>query len=151
MASPCGMGQGDSLTLIAANATVAIEFNMLTERVPMVNKSAFTDDRTIDAPELNDIHNAIRQIVDMDTLMGHTTNVDKSKILSTTVAGRKQAAKMEIKGLSLNVVQDFKQLGFTCTGIHRAPTQEAEAAAEEARLRTTRIQYLPLNRDEKKY
>ena len=55
-----------------------------------------------------------------------------------------------IKGLHLNVVQDFKQLGFTCTGIHKAPTQEAEAAAEEARLRTTRTQYLPLNREEKK-
>ena len=129
---------------------MAIESDMLTDRPPTVKKSAFIDDRTIDAAKLSDILEAISEIVDMDTLMGHTTNVDKSKILSTTSQGRKETEKMVVKGLHLNVVQDFKQLGFTCTGIHKAPTQEAEAAAEEARLRTIRIQHLPLDREEKK-
>ena len=45
----CGMGQGCSLSLIAANATVAIELNMLIGRAPSVHKEAFIDDRCIDA------------------------------------------------------------------------------------------------------
>ena len=82
--SECGMGQGDSLTLIAANATVAIEFNMLSEKAPAVEKSAFIDDRTLDAKNVRELEKAIREVVNMDQMMGHTTNVDKSKVLATT-------------------------------------------------------------------
>ena len=86
----------------------------------------------------------------MDTLMGHTTNADKSKILATTTAGRNEAKEMTIKELKLQVVHDFRQLGFTCIGVHKIPNQDAQAAAEEARLRTQRVQTLSLNREEKK-
>ena len=78
------MGQSCSQTLIAANATVAIEFYMLEDRVPRVCKSAFIDDRTIDADRLEDVKQAIGEIVTMYNIMGHTTNVDKSKLLATT-------------------------------------------------------------------
>ena len=40
MKATCGMGQGCSLTLIAANATVTIEFNMLSDKAPKVDKKS---------------------------------------------------------------------------------------------------------------
>ena len=55
----CGMGQGCSLTLIAANATVSVEFNTLADRAPDVETTAFIDDRTLDAAELPTLTRAI--------------------------------------------------------------------------------------------
>ena len=129
------MGQGDSLTLIAANAIVAIEVYMLTDRAPTVKKSAFIDDRTIDAAKLNNIKEAISEIVEMDTLMGHTTNVDKSKILATTKRTKRQAGKMIVGGLKLNLVNDVKLLGHRCVAAHRFIIEDAEEAAIEAKIR----------------
>ena len=55
MRPECGMGQGCSLSSIAANATVAIEFIMLQHRTPNVQKSAFIDDRTLDASDVRQL------------------------------------------------------------------------------------------------
>ena len=92
--SECGMGQGCCLSLIAANATVAIEFLMLQHEVPQVEKSAFIDDSTLDTEEVHLLEAAIKELVKMDELMGHTTNVNKSKVLATTRRTRKQAGQM---------------------------------------------------------
>ena len=143
--SESGMGQGCCLSLIAANATVAIEFLMLQQKVPEVEKSAFIDDRTLDTEKIHHLEAAIKEVVKMDELMGHETNVDKSKVLATTRRTRKEAKQMEIGGLKLNLVNDFKLLGHRCVAAHRFITQDAEEAAEEARIRTKRTATLPLD------
>ena len=53
--SECGMGQGCCLSLIAANATVAIEFKMLQHKTPEVNKSAFIGDRTLGTEDVKQL------------------------------------------------------------------------------------------------
>ena len=63
------MGQGCCLSLIAANARVAIEFLMLQHKVPKVEKSAFIDDRTLDTGEAHYLEAAIKEVVKMDQLM----------------------------------------------------------------------------------
>ena len=98
--SECGMGQGCCLSLIAANATVAIEFLMLQQKAPEVEKSAFIDDRTLDSEKVQQLEVAIKEVVKMDKMMGHSTNVDKSKILATTRRTKKQAGQMQIGGLN---------------------------------------------------
>ena len=108
--SECGMGQGCRLSLIAANATVSIEFKMLQHKTPKVNKSAFIDDRTLDTEDVKQLEEAIGEVVKMDKLMGHTTNVDKSKVLATTRRTRKQAWQMAIGGLKL-----FDVFGAQCS------------------------------------
>ena len=85
----------------------------------------------------------------MDQLMGHTTNVGKSKVLATTRRTKKQLAVMEVGGIKLNLVNDFKLLGHRCVGAHRYIIEDAELAANEARLRVQRIDTLPLDRDSK--
>jgi hypothetical protein len=147
--SECGMGQGCCLSLIAANATVAVEFRMLQHRAPTVEKSAFIDDRTLDADDVQQLETAIKEVVKMDKLMGHTTNVDKSKVLATTKRTRKQAGSMEIGGLKLNLVNDFKLLGHRCVAAHRFVTQDADEAATEARTRVKRTDTLPLDYNNK--
>ena len=94
--SECGVGQGCCLSLVAANATVAIEFLMLQHRVPEVEKSAFIDDRTLDAGEVRQLGKAIEEVVKMDHPMGHSTNVEKSKVLATTRRTRRQAGAMVV-------------------------------------------------------
>jgi hypothetical protein len=143
--SECGMGQGCCLSLIAANATVAIEFAMLQHKAPEVEKSAFIDDRTLDAEKVQQLEVAIREVVKMDKLMGHTTNVDKSKALATTRRTKKQAGQMEIGGLKLNLVNDFKLLGHRCVAAHRFVTHDADEAAKEARIRVRRTATLQLD------
>ena len=147
--SECGMGQGCCLSLIAANATVAIEFLMLQEKAPEVEKSAFIDDRTLDAEKVQQLEVAIKEVVKMDQMMGHSTNVDKSKVLATTRRTRKQAGQMEIGGLKLNLVNDFKLLGHRCTAAHRFVIQDADEAALEARIRVNRVATLPLDYENK--
>ena len=147
--SECGMGQGCCLSLIAANATVAIEFLMLQSKAPEVEKSAFIDDRTLDAEKVHQLEVAIKEVVRMDKMMGHSTNVDKSKILATTRRTRKQAGQMEIEGLKLNLVNDFKLLGHRCTAAHRFVIQDADEAALEARIRVGRVATLPLDYENK--
>ena len=88
---------------------------------------------------------AIKEVVKMDELMGHTTIMDKSKVLATTKRTRKQAGQMEIGGLKLNLVNDFKLLGHRCVAAHRFVTHDAEEAAEEARIRTRRTATLPVD------
>ena len=100
--SECGMGQGCCLSLIAANATVTIEFVMLQHQTPDVENSAFIDDRTLDAQNDNELEMAIEEVVKMDQLMGHTTNTDKSKVLATTKRVRRRAGRSEIGGRKLN-------------------------------------------------
>ena len=143
--SECGMGQGCCLSLIAANATVAIEFKMLQHKTPKVNKSAFIDDRTLDTEDVKQLEAAISEVVKMDKLMGHTTNVDKSKVLATTRRTRRQAGQMAIGGLKLNLVHDFKLLGHRCVAAHRFIIQDADEAAIEARIRVKRTATLPLD------
>ena len=52
--------------MIAANATVAIEFLMLQSKAPEVEKSAFIDDRTLDAEKVHQLEVAITEVVRMD-------------------------------------------------------------------------------------
>jgi hypothetical protein len=85
----------------------------------------------------------------MDKLMGHTTNVDKSKVLATTKRTRKQAGQMEIGGLKLNLVNDFKLLGHRCVAAHRFVIQDVDEAAAEARIRVLRTATLPLDYNNK--
>ena len=80
---------------------------MLADRAPNVETSAFIDDRTLDAEDLNVLTKAIEHVVDMDELMGHTTNIDKSKLLATTKRVRRQAGCTTIKGLKIQLVHDF--------------------------------------------
>ena len=115
----CGMGQGCCLSLIAANATVAIEFATLQLKTPQVQKSAFINDRALDAENVKEQEKAIREVVNMYRLIGHTTNVDKSKVLATTKRTRRQAGSMAIGGLKLNLVTDFKLLGHRCVAAQK--------------------------------
>ena len=92
---------------------------------------------------------AIKEVVRMDKMMGHSTNVDKSKILATTRRTKKQAGQMEIDGLKLNLVNDFKLLGHRCTAAHKFVIQDAYEAALEARIRVGRVATLPLDYDNK--
>ena len=92
----CGMGQGCSLSLIAANAAVANEFLMLQHRRPEVETIAFIDDRTLDTDNVQQLEHATSECVKMDELMGHTTNVDKSTALATTRRTRKKAGQTAI-------------------------------------------------------
>lgn len=140
----CDVGQGCSLTLLAANATVITEFNMLSHREPQVCKTTLVDDRTLDAEDLQQLSKAIEEVVDMDRIMGHETNIEKSKILTTTRRTRKRAGNMLIKGIKIQLVHDFKLLAHRCVGIRKYITRDAEAAAQEARLRINRIQHLPI-------
>ena len=78
--SECATGQGCCLSFIATNATVAIEFIILQHKAPKVNKSTFIDDRTLDTEDVKQLEVAISEVAKMDQLMGHTTNVDKSKV-----------------------------------------------------------------------
>ena len=143
--SECGMGQGCCLSPIAANATVAIEFKMLQHKTPKGNKSAFIDDRTLDTEDVKQLEEAIGEVVKLDKLMGHTTNVDKSKVLATTRRTRKQAGQMAIGGLKLSLVNDFKLLGHICVAAHRFIIQDADEAATEARIRVNKTATLPLD------
>ena len=139
------MRRGCCLSLIAANATVAIEFLMLQHRTPKVNKSAFIDDRTLDTDDVKQLEEAIGEVVKMDKLMGHTTNVDKSKVLATTKRTKKQAGQMAIGGLKLSLVNDFKLLGHRCVAVHRFIIQDGDEAATEAIIRVIRTATLPLD------
>ena len=143
--SECGMDQGCCLSLIAANATVAIEFNMVQDKTPDVNKLAFIDDRTLDTENIQQLEVAIQEVVKMDELMGHTTNVDKSKVLAATKRTRKRAGQMAIGGLRLSLVNDFKLFGHMCVAVHRFIIQDADEAANEARIRVKRTATLPLD------
>lgn len=55
IAPTTGMGQGCSTSLLAANATVNIEYYMLDAVAPEVAKEAFIDDRTLDAHDCEDV------------------------------------------------------------------------------------------------
>jgi hypothetical protein len=110
-----------------------------------VSKSAFIDDRTLDTEDVKQLEAAISEVVKMDNLMGHTTNVDKSKVLATTRRTRRQAGQMAIGGLKLNLVHDFKLLGHRCVAAHRFIIQDADEAAIEARIRVKRTATLPLD------
>ena len=74
--------------------------------------------------------------------MGHTTNVDKSKVLATT--RRTKAGQMAMGGLKLSLANDFKLLGHRCVAAHRFIIQGADEAATEARIRVKRTATLPL-------
>ena len=143
------MGQGCCLSLIAANATVAIEFKMLQHRTPKVNKSAFIDDRTLDTEDVKQLEVAIGEVVKMDTRMGHTTNVDKSKVLATTRRTKRQEEQMATGALRLSLVNDFKLLGHRCVAAHRFIIRDADEAATEARIRVKRTVALPLDHSNK--
>ena len=122
---------------------------MLSDRVPEVEKTAFIDDRTLDAAELPQLTKAIEEVVEMDALMGHQTNIEKSKMLATTKRTRKKAGELKIKGLQIQLVQDFKLLGHRCIGVRKYITTDAEEAAQEARLRVNRIEHLPIPQESK--
>lgn len=91
--STCGMGQECSLAFIAANAIVASEVNMLSEKTPEVEKTAFIDDRTLDSGSLQQLTEAIVEVAEVDNTMGHTTNNDNSKILVAAKRDRNKTAK----------------------------------------------------------
>lgn len=147
--SECGMGQGCCLSLIAANATVAIEFRMLQHKTPEVHKSAFIDDRTLDIEEVQQLEVAIGEVAKMDNLMGHTTNVGKSKVFATTRRTKKQAGQMAIGDLKLDLANDFKLLGHRCVAAHRFIIQDADEVATEARISVRRTATLPLDHTNK--
>ena len=52
---------------------------------------------------------------------------------------------MEIGGLKLKLVNDFKLLGHRCVAAHRFVIQDADEAATEAKIRVNRIATLPLD------
>ena len=62
----CGMGQGCCLSLIAANATVAIESRALHHKAPKVHKSTFIDDRKLDTEDVKQLEVAIGEVAKMD-------------------------------------------------------------------------------------
>ena len=43
----------------------------------------------------------------MDTMMGHRTNIDKSKIVTLDLKDKMEANRGTIRGLKLKVVLDF--------------------------------------------
>lgn len=122
------MGLGFSLTLITANATLAIEFNVLSEKTPELEKTAFIDDRILDSGSLQQLTEAISEVAEMDSMMGHSTNIDVSKILRT-------ANKVESRGMKLNLAHDFKLLGRRCIGVHKYNTADAQEATERSESR----------------
>ena len=85
----------------------------------------------------------------MDKMTGQSTNIDKSKILATTRRVRMTARQIEINGTRLNLVHDFKLLGHRCVGIHKFISTDVQEAAIEAKLRTQRIQTLPVGQEGK--
>ena len=97
LAPTCGMGHGCSLTLIAANATVTIEFLMLDKITPTIYKGAFVDDRSLDCHTVAELKRGIEAIVEMDAIMGHTTNIDKSKFLAAA-----EKVRMTMKTIQMN-------------------------------------------------
>ena len=78
-----GLGQGCSLTLIAANAAVTTEFNMLDAVTPRVEEGADIDDRSLSSNSTEELMTAVHALIDMDGQMGQTTNVKKSRFLAT--------------------------------------------------------------------
>ena len=97
LAPTCGMGHGCSLTLISANATVTIEFSMLDNIAPSIYNGAFLDDRSLDCQTVAELKRGIEAIVEMDAIMGHTTNIDKSKFLAAA-----EKVRMTMKTIQMN-------------------------------------------------
>ena len=92
---------------------------------------------------------AIAEVAEMDDMMGHSTNIDKSKILATTRKARRTAKQVLIRGMKINLANDFKLLGHRCIGMHKYITNDAQEAAVEAKPRTQRIQTLPKGQEGK--
>lgn len=53
-------------------------------KTPEVEKTAFIDDRTLDSSNLQQRIEAIAEVADVDEMLGHSTNIDKSKKMATT-------------------------------------------------------------------
>ena len=79
-----GMGQGCSISILPASATVTSEFNMFDSVTPTVANETFVDDRTLECHDCGGLKRAVEAGVEMEGLMGHSTNVDKSKFLATS-------------------------------------------------------------------
>ncbi len=115
-----------------------------------MHKSAFIDDRTLDAEANEDIIKAVEEIVKMDEGMGQETNISKSKFTSTSKGTRRLMTKTKVAELDIKVVKDFKLLlGGRCTIASIVSHVDPEEAADETKLRVKRIKQMPLKRVDK--
>ena len=133
------MAQRCSLRLIAANATGTVEYNMLDKVAPEVNNGACIDDSSLDTGNVTHLKQAIEAVVEMDEIMGHTTDVEKTKVLATTSTVNKCPKEMKFEGVAIPVVKDFKLSGYRCVTGSRHTTEDMTQAASEAKKRGERI------------
>ena len=93
---------------------------------------------------MEELKQGIEAIVEMATIMGHTRNIEKSKFLATTKEVRKTMKSIQMNGVSINLVNDFKLLGHRCIAGGKYIRTDQNEQTQEAILRTRRIATLPV-------
>ena len=99
---------------------------MLHAVAPEVAKEAFVDGRTLYAHNCDPLKQTVGTIIEMDEIMGHTTNFVKSQVWAKVQRIRKQMGSTTIRGVRLSLVSDNKILGHRCIGAMRYVTNGQE-------------------------
>ena len=90
-----GLGQGDSYSLLIALSFISIQFHFLTNKHPNIKMGSCLDDRNIRGV-LDDVYNAYKDIIEIDTAAGHYVNPKKLAMTATTIQGRQSLKNLNM-------------------------------------------------------